>query len=162
MKKLAVLAAAIMVGTSALAFQAGQSTREIDNEVKTRVGRGESDVSVARAAKSAQITSSVMYMALKLNGRSHAEVVGALVAAGYFPPDVVNFAVNGGADRAEMNQVAINNNADPSSLTSAPGAGGNSGLASNTFQGFNPGSYSSSRSSTFTGSGKKCQSVSCS
>ena len=94
-------------------------------------------------------------LALRLAALTHADAVGALIAAGYYAPDVINFAVENGADRTAMNQLAISRGVDPSTLNSATASGGDGGPG---FDGRSGGDVANSRSSTYAGSGDKCRS----
>lgn len=153
MKKVLVLAAAIAVGAPALAFQSGMGARDVGSEVSARYKKGETLVVIATAAKTVNVAASVLAPELLLTGNTSDVVLAAMIKAGYYASDVVDTLVKLGGDRAALNQVAINNGADPTTLLAATAAGGNQPGGLGSGAGFNGNSFSSSRAATIGGGG---------
>jgi hypothetical protein len=153
MKKAIVLAAVLSAGVPAFAFQLGMGAREVGTEVSSRYSKGESLEIIAGAAKSVNIAAAILAPELLLTGNASDKVLAAMIKAGYYPSELVNTLVSLGGDRAALNQVAIANGADPTSLLAATAAGapgaGNLGNGA----GFNGNSFSNSRAATIGGGG---------
>lgn len=155
MKNAIVLAAILTAGMPAFAFQVGMGARDVGTEVSSRYGKGESLEIIASAAKTVNVAAATLAPELLLTGNSSDKVLAAMIKAGYYPSEAVNALVSLGGDRAALNQVAINNGADPTTLlaASAAGAPGAGGLGNG--GGFNGNSFSSSRASTIGGGGTR-------
>jgi hypothetical protein len=110
-------------------------------------------LTIATAAKTVNVGASVLAPELLLTGNTSAVVLAAMIKAGYYASDAVNALVNQGGDRAALNQVAIDNGADPTTLLAATAAGGNAPGGLGNGAGFNGNSFSSSRAATIGGGG---------
>lgn len=155
MKKALVLAAVLATAAPAFAFQVGMGARDVGTEVSARYKKGESLVIIATAAKTATVVASVLAPELLLTGNSSDAVLTAMITAGYYPSDAVDALVALGGDRDKLNQVAINNGADPTTLTAATAAGGNppaTGLGGNGSN-FNGRTFGQTRAATVGGGG---------
>ena len=156
MKKALVLAAVLATGAPAFAFSVGMGARDVGTEVSARYKKGESLVIIATAAKTATVVASVLAPELLATGNSSDTVLAAMITAGYYPADAVDALVALGGDRDKLNQVAINNGADPTTLTAATAAaGGNppaTGLGGNGSN-FNGRTFGQTRAATVGGGG---------
>ena len=125
MKKALVLAVVLASGMPAFAFETGMGARDVGSEVSARYKKGETLLTIATAAKTVNVGASVLAPELLLTGNTAGVVLAAMIKAGYYASDAVNALVNQGGDRAALNQVAIDNGADPTTLLAATAAGGN-------------------------------------
>lgn len=156
MKKFIVLAAVLAAVVPAFAFTIGQGARDVGSEVSSRYSKGESLEIIASSAKTVNVAATVLAPELLLTGNSSDKVLAAMIKAGYYPSEAVNALVSLGGDRAALNQIAIANGADPTTLLAATAAGGNTG--GGTFGnggGFTGNSFSSSRAATIGGGGTR-------
>ena len=129
-----------------MAFQPRMSTNEVNSEIRERLTKGETSEVVARAGKTAELKSCIISAGLIEAGKTHAEVLKAMIAGGADAVEVINCLVTQGAERDNMNKLAIAAGADPTKLLEATAAGaGNNNFGGN--------SFSNSVSSTVGGSG---------
>ena len=147
MKKYLAFAAVLVASVSAMAFQPRMSTNEVNSEIRERLTKGETSEVVARAGKAAELKSCIISAGLIEAGKTHSEVLKAMIAGGADAVEVINCLVTQGAERDNMNKIAIAAGADPTKIleASAAGAGGNNNFGGN--------SFSNSVSSTVGGSG---------
>lgn len=144
MKKYLAFAAVLVASVSAMAFQPRMSTNEVNSEIRERLTKGETSEVVARAGKAAELKSCIISAGLIEAGKTHAEVLKAMIAGGADAVEVINCLVTQGAERDNMNKIAIAAGADPTKILEATAAGGNT---------FGGNSFSNSVSSTVGGSG---------
>lgn len=159
MKKAIVLAAVLASAVPAFAFTSGQGARDVSAEVSQRYNSGQSIGTIASAAKAAGVSIDVLAVELRLStGKSPTDVLAAMMDAGYAAGDVINTLVAAGADRNQLNGVAIAKGADPGTLlasTASGGTGSGSGGGFGGGGGFSGNSFSSSRSGTIGGGGRR-------
>jgi hypothetical protein len=130
MKQIIALAALVVASASALAFQPGMTTVQVNIEVAQRVAGGESLDSITAAANAAGVSPTVLQASLAAAGLAPAAVFNSMVAANYdagtmLPP------------------TAAGNNAGGANPISAP-----------SFTGINSSSFGQSRASTVGGGGR--------
>jgi hypothetical protein len=125
MKKLFVLAAALVASASGFAFQPTDSKSMVDAEVRQRTQKGETLSVIASAAKLGGIKTDVLACSLLAGGSSAADVVASMVRGGFDAAMVINGATCNGANRDALVAVANRENSDASGGLSAGGLGGN-------------------------------------
>jgi len=157
MKKAIVLAAVLASAVPAFAFSSGAGARDLSAEVSQRYNSGQSIGTIALAAKAAGVSVNLLAPELRLtSGKSLGDVLAAMMDAGYAASDVINALVAVGADRDHLNALAIAKGADPSSLLASTASGGTgSGGGFGGGGGFSGNSFSSSRSGTIGGGGRR-------
>lgn len=158
MKKAIVLAAVLASAVPAFAFSSGAGARDLSAEVSQRYNSGQSIGTIALAAKAAGVSVNLLAPELRLtSGKSLGDVLAAMMDAGYAASDVINALVAVGADRDHLNALAIAKGADPSSLLASTASGGTTGSGGGFGGGggFSGNSFSSSRSGTIGGGGRR-------
>lgn len=145
MKKLFVLAAALVTSVSGFAFQSTDSKSMVDAEVGQRAQKGESLNVIASAGKLGGIHTDVMACSLVGAGNPAQDVVVAMIRGGFDAAMVINGAVCKGASREVLVAVANRENGDASGGLSAGGLGGSGGAGV---------SFGITRASTVGGGGR--------
>lgn len=124
MKKLLVIAAAMFVAGSALAFTPGEAPADVAAEVAKLKAQKQTPEQIAKAAAAAGLSESVVFSAMQ-GSFGLAATVTAMVEAKYDAAQVVNTAIDAGGKVSDMQSAAIAGGAAPGLVTGATGSGGN-------------------------------------
>jgi hypothetical protein len=135
MKKFLLAATVVAVSVSVFAFEAGQSTESINQEIATRVANGESLESIASLASAAGLNPTTVQVALQTaSGKPSTEVFNAMVAGGVDPGRLVAPTAAGNANTANTNtNTNTNSSLGNTNFTGSRGSsvtGGGSGSVS--------------------------------
>ena len=132
MKKIFVLAAAVVASASALAFQPGMSESAFKAEVGQRVQQGESLTVIAAAGKSGGMSVEAMLSALEQAGHPSADAVAALINAGY-PASSPLLMAKSGASTPDLGNSGngIINSSFGQARAASVGGGGRGGVSPN-------------------------------
>lgn len=131
MKKIFILAAAVVASASALAFQPGMPDSAFKAEVAQRVKNGESLAVISAAGKAGGMGVEAMLFALEQAGYPSADVVAALIDAGYPASSPALMAKSGPSTPDLGNFGGFNNSSFGQSRAASVGGGGRGGVSPN-------------------------------